>query len=348
MTTTDPMPTLGTARAAAPAVRSMRAMASGITLRVEQPGRHAASCLDRAEAVFREVERTCSRFDKTSALSLANAQPQWWHDVPATLATAIQEAARAHLETDGLFDPRIHDTLVAWGYDRSLPFADGEVVRDGSDLRAIAPPREPDLPTPRSRIDVPAGATTWLPQAITREGRCRVNLGGSRIDLGGIGKGLAVRWAAAELAGAGAGYLVDAGGDGAFGGIGPEGGGWRVGVEDPAGGTEPVLVLELFNTGCATSSIRLRHWLADGKPVHHLIDPRTGQPGGKGLAAVTVAAQDAAWSEVWSKTLFLDGADSIRERADLLGLAVAWVRLDGTVGTSAAMEPLVIWRRTHG
>ena len=30
----------------------------------------------------------------------------------------------------------------------------------------------------------------------------------------------------------------------------------RVGVEDPAGGPDPVLVLELFNTGCATSSRR--------------------------------------------------------------------------------------------
>ena len=347
MTTTDPIPTLGSIRTAVPAVRTLRAMASGITLRVEQPGRHAESCLDRAEEVFREVERTCSRFDKTSALSLANAQPQWWHDVPATLATAIQDAARAHLETGGLFDPRIHDTLVSWGYDRSLPFADGNVVRDGADLRAVALPREPDLPTPRSRIDEPAAVAPWRPQVITRDGLCRVNLGGSRIDLGGIGKGLAVRWAAAELAGAGTGYLVDAGGDGAFGGTGPEGGGWRVGVEDPAGGPDPVLVLELFNTGCATSSIRLRHWLADGKQVHHLIDPRTRRPGGDGLAAVTVAAQDAAWSEVWSKTLFLAGADGIRERADRLGLAAAWVGLDETVGTSAAMDPLVIWRRAH-
>jgi len=322
-------------------------MASEITLRVEQPGRHAQSCLDRAEEIFREVERTCSRFDPTSALSLANTQPQWWHEVPPTLAVAIQEASRAHVETGGLFDPRIHDALVAWGYDRSLPFADGDVVRDADDLRAIAAPREPDLPVPRGQDDASTDAAPWRPQVIARGDRCRINLAGRRVDLGGIGKGLAVRWAAVELAGAGAGYLVNAGGDGAFGGIGPEGGGWRVGVEDPAGGTEPVLVLELVDTGCATSSVRLRHWLADGTPVHHLIDPRTGLPGGEGLAAVTVAAQDAAWSEVWSKTLFLAGAAGIRERAERLGLAAAWVGTDGAVGTSAAMDPLVIWRSAH-
>jgi len=310
-------------------------MASSITLSVVRPGPHAESCLERAEEIVRDVERTCSRFDPTSALSRANAEPDRWHDVPATLAAAIEEATRAHRETGGLFDPRVLDTLLGWGYDRSLPFAEGRVERDQAGADGVAPPRRPN------------DATPWRPEVDEQGGEWRVHLGGHPIDLGGIGKGLAVRWAAAELAGAGLGYLVDAGGDGAFSGVGPDGGGWRVGVEDPAGGTEPVLVLDLTNTGCATSSIRLRRWLANGEPVHHLIDPRTRRPGGDGLAAVTVVAPDPAWSEVWSKTLFLAGAAGIRARADELGLAAAWVDLDGTVGTTTAMDSMVIWRRAH-
>jgi len=62
---------------------------------------------------------------------------------------------------------------------------------------------------------------------------------------------------------------------------------------------------------------------------------------------VTVAAPDPARSEVLSKSLFLGGATGLRARADQLDLAVAWVELDGTVGTSAAMDPLVIWRRAR-
>ena len=330
MTRTLPAKAAAASRTDALAVRSFRAMASSITLSVTTPGRHAETCLDRAEAIFQDVEHTCSRFDPNSALSRVNANPRSWHDVPATLATAIEEAARAHRETDGLFDPRILDVLLGWGYDRSLPFTDGHVERD------------------RTGAPRPAGGTApWHPEIVERRGEWRVRLGGNPIDLGGIGKGLAVRWAAAELSGAGRGYLVDAGGDCAFGGVGPDGGGWRVGVEDPAGEVEPVLVLDVSNTGCATSSIRLRHWLADGKPVHHLIDPRTRKPGGEGLAAVTVVAPDPAWSEVWSKTLFLAGTAGIRARADELGLAAAWVGLDGTVGTTAAMDALIIWRRTH-
>lgn len=323
--------------AGAPLTRTLQAMASPITLTVTEPGPHAPAALDRAEEIMRKVERACSRFDPASPLSRANAAPDCWHDVPATLAAAITEAERAHRETGGLFDPRVLTRLLSWGYDRSLPFASGSVARDV------------DRPSDRTAdaADLP-GSTPWRPEVRRDHGQWRVHLGPLPIDLGGIGKGLAARSAAAALAGAGRGYLVDAGGDCALGGVGADGGGWRIGVEDPAGGAEPVLVLELTDTGCATSSVRLRSWRANGEPVHHLIDPRTSRPGGSGLAAVTVVDPDPAWSEVLSKALFLGGAEGIGARADHLGLAAAWVGRDGALGTSAALDPLVIWRREDG
>lgn len=307
--------------------RSFRAMASPVELRVLDPHPHAAARLERAELVVREVERHCSRFDPTSALSRANAAPDAWHVVPDVLADAVLEAERAHRETDGLVDPRVLDSLLAWGYDRSLPFGDGDVT-----TAAVAP--------------AAPLVERWRPA--TRPGtHPRLHLGGRPIDLGGIGKGLAVRWAAAELAGSGASWLVDAGGDEYLGGPGPTGTGWRVAVEDPLGGTSPVLVLAVRDAGCATSSTRLRRWTAGGAPVHHLVDPRSGRPGGAGLASVTVVGPDAAWAEVWTKALFLTGADAIGTEARDRGLATAWVTTDGRVGTSPAMDPLVIWRRDH-
>ncbi|NTW41149.1 MAG: FAD:protein FMN transferase, partial [Cellulomonadaceae bacterium] len=310
--------------------------------------------LDRAETVIRAVAQHCTRFDPTSALSLANAAPDAWHVVPRVLADAVAEAARAHRETEGLFDPRVLGVLVGWGYDRSLPFADG-------DLSVPVP-----VPAPASASSASSSATAWQaavasgitrpsapltnpwrPQVVTDGGVHLIHLDGWAVDLGGIGKGLAVRWAAAELAGAGAGHLVDAGGDQHLAGAGPDGDAWVVGVEDPLGGHEPVLVLAVTDTGCTTSSTRLRRWTSGGSRVHHLVDPRTGQPGGEGLAAVTVVAPDPAWAEVWSKTLFLAGAAGVRAQAEVHGLAAAWVRQDGTVGTSSAMDPLVIWRSSR-
>jgi thiamine biosynthesis lipoprotein len=310
--------------------RSFRAMASPVTFTVVEPNGGAPTALDRAEAAVREIERTCSRFDPTSALTWANAAPHLWHDVPASLALAVREAAEAHLVTAGRFDPRVLGVLLGWGYDRSLPFAEG-VERDAG---------------PRAAAPVTLGS--WCPEVVERNGRWRLRLGAHPIDLGGIGKGLAVRAAAAELAGSGAGWMVDLGGDGAVAGVGPDGGGWRIGVEDPTGGELPLLVLEATDTGYATSSTRLRSWRASGQRVHHLVDPRTGEPGGDGLRAVTVVSPDPAWSEVWTKELFLAGPAAVARTAADLQLAATWVEPDGAVRLSPRLEPLVLWRRSHG
>ena len=76
----------------------------------------------------------------------------------------------------------------------------------------------------------------------------------------------------------------------------------------------------------ATSSVGVRHWLApDGRPVHHLLDPLTREPARTGLLAVTVAAADPAWTEVWTKALFLAGRRGIGDEARARDLAAWWV-----------------------
>ena len=83
----------------------------------------------------------------------------------------------------------------------------------------------------------------------------------------------------------------------------------------------------------ATSSVRVRNWIApDGRPVHHLVDPRTGAAARTGLIAVTVATPDPAWSEVWSKALFLAGRGGIGPEARTRGLAAWWVDAGGHLG----------------
>lgn len=268
----------------AAARRAVGTGASSVMLTVVQPGPLAQSCLDRAEEAVLDVERSCSGIHPLSDLALANAAPDRWHSISATLAAAIEEAERAHRETGSLFDPR-----------RAAPQAGG--------FDCTAP---------------------WRPQVILRRGGWRAHLGGQPLDLDGISRGLGVRSAAAELAAAGQGYLVDAGDDGALGGVGPNGGGWRVGVESPRDPTEVVLVLELTDVGCATSSI----------------------PGADGDdTAVTVVDSDPAWALVLSSALLRGGTDRIRNRADHLGVAVAWIDRSGTVGTSTAMDRFVTWRR---
>jgi len=77
--------------------------------------------------------------------------------------------------------------------------------------------------------------------------------------------------------------------------------------------------------------------------VHHLIDPSTQRSADSGLRSVTVVGQDPAWSEVWSKALFVGGRAAIRATAEEHGLAALWVERSGRVGTSRAMRPHVAW-----
>jgi thiamine biosynthesis lipoprotein len=174
--------------------------------------------------------------------------------------------------------------------------------------------------------------------------RLAVRIGREPVDLGGIGKGLAVRWAAELLSGAGRAALVEAGGDLMALGAGPDGDGWLVAVESPVGDADPAAVLRVSDRAVATSSTRVRSWTVDGAEVHHLIDPRTGRSADTDLASVTVVGDDPALSEVWSKALFVTGRGGIRAAADDRGLAALWVDRSGRVGTSRAMRPYVEWQ----
>lgn len=313
-------------------VVTTRAMATEVTVRVALGDVRAAPeelrrAAGRALEVFHVVERACTRFDPTSPLMRANAAPGRWHRVPPALFAAVEEAHRAYEQTSGRFDPRVLRDLRVLGYDRTLPFASGDaqVVRPG----------QPSARRQRSG--------SWRPRFHHAAGE--LHLGGEPIDLGGIGKGLAVRWASAALAAVAPDHLVEAGGDCHCAGSGPGAGRWMVAVEDPFGSATPVAVLALADRAATTSSIRLRRWKLNGRPVHHLIDPRSGRPGGDGLVAVTVVGADPATAEVWSKVLFVSGRRRIADEARRRAVAALWVDVDGVQWTSPGMERYVTWRR---
>jgi thiamine biosynthesis lipoprotein len=305
---------------------SFAAMASTVTIRVGPDATSPQDAIERARRVFREVERQCTRFDPQSPLMQANAAGDEWHLVPQYCFAALAEAASAHEVTNSIFDPRVLSALLEMGYDRSLPFAAGDV-----EIRSHA------VPVAQRRANGP-----WRPRFDPARGA--VQIGPVPVDLGGIAKGLAIRWAAEEISRDCGSYLIEAGGDCYLSGDGPDGAGWQVAVEDPRGGTLPIAVLSVRSTGCATSSIRLRQWTVGGRRVHHLIDPRTGTPGGHGLLAVTVVGADPAMDEVWSKVLFLGGRDDIAAQASAHGLAATWVADDGAIGMSEHIAPAVIWQ----
>ena len=270
----------------------------------------AAEAIAAAADVFAVTEAQCTRFDPGSVLMRLNARPGRWTEVPEPAYTALATAQRAWRRTGGRFDPRVLDVLADLGYGEG----------------------------PARFTRAPQG--TFLER---RPHRREVRLLDGPLDLGGIGKGLAVRWAASRMARRSAYFLVNAGGDCYCAGPGPDGGGWRVGVEDPLGREPSRAVLALRDRAVCTSSVRRRTWLRGGQPVHHLIDPRTRAPSRGGLLAVTVVGPDPAWAEVWSKSLFIEGTAGIRALAERQGLAALWIDAAGTLRWNDRLQPHLLW-----
>jgi thiamine biosynthesis lipoprotein len=294
----------------------------GSPLRLTTVGLSPADAARAWETVSSDVERTehsLSRWRAESALSRLNAAAGGDDCIAADrrLVGMLIASARAQRASGGRFDPRVIGRLEELGERAGVPLA----------------PVPGELGSPQP----------WL-ACDPRRGLARVRV---PVDSGGIGKGLALRWALRAVARGrllGRGLLIEAGGD--LVGRGERGGGgpWQVGIEDPAGGERPLAVVEIADGAIATSSTAVRRWTSpEGDAVHHLIDPSTGEPGGDGLRAVTVAARDPAWAEVWSKTLFLAGRRAIGDEARRRGLAAWWVEDDGSLHLTPAARQLTAW-----
>ncbi|MCB0255964.1 MAG: FAD:protein FMN transferase [Anaerolineae bacterium] len=269
---------------------------------------NANSQVDRvmAQAVhrFEEAEAELSRFRPDSGLSRLNASAgQGPQRVSPLLWTVLTHAVEAARQTHGIFDPTLLDLLRATGYNRSF-----ELLGNGNSSKTVAPSKSP---------------WGWHCIRLFEAGGLVELPAGFGIDLGGIAKGWTVDRVAVSLATHGA-VLVDAGGD--IRAIGaPEGQPWPVAVQDPFDETKDRAILALADGAVATSSIGRRRWQAGGKTMHHLIDPRTGQPSNSDLHTVTVLAKTAEAAEVAAKTALLlgtaAGADWLAQQ-DLRGLLI--------------------------
>lgn len=274
-----------------------RAMGTEIELLVE--AEDAAGALTAAEREFHRLEALLSRFRDDSELSRLNRLGRL--AAGPDLCEVVELALAARERTGGRFDIRVHDAVVAAGYDRSF-----ELLAAEADVAPSTPAAVVGRSGGRSGISV-------------QDGEIRLDEG-VRLDLGGIGKGYACEHAAAILATAGA-CLVNAGGD-----IATRAGSWTVSLETSG---EP-LTLELSGScALATSGRDLRRWRRGGRELHHLIDPATGLPAESDLLRVTAVGGDAVEAEVTAKALFLAGAAAGREEADSLGIPALFVTADG-------------------
>jgi thiamine biosynthesis lipoprotein len=284
-----------------------RAMGTTCMVAVTAEPRDAVRARRALEVARREVaacERALSRFDARSDLSLLNGASGSWVKIDIRLIEALAAALRARVDTDGRFDPTILPALLAAGYDSSF------------ELLTERPPTALDGWRAGAQVDIDQSS---LAARVAR---------GAAIDLGGIGKGFAASRALEAMQQAWPGIpgaLLDLGGDISVWGRPPEGGPWRVDIEDPRASDRIVGTLELRSGGVASSGRNRRRFGPECRQ-HHLIDPTTGAPAVVGPLAVTVVATSATEAEVHATALAVTDVDDahgyLSARPDVAALLI--------------------------
>lgn len=265
-----------------PAHLAFRAMSTDVTVTVVGADLDA---LDWARSRVCELEQRWSRFLPDSDIGRLNRAQGSAVQVHADTVTAVRAACAAWLVTDGCFDPTVHDSLLRLGYDDTI-----EVVRErGGGSPAVSLPAPGcagiEFDETRSVVRLPAHV---------------------RLDLGGIGKGLAADLTVTGLLERGAdGALVSVGGDLRVAGTPPNGDAWVIEIEDPRT-EQPLTSVSLSSGGVATSTTLRRRWRSGQRPHHHLLAPTTGASTTNDVVGATVVADTAAWADALSKVPFVD------------------------------------------
>ncbi len=287
------------------ASRSFYAM--GTTVWVMARARQVEWARVRAQHLFEAWESRLSRFRPQSELSRLNRAGGHPVRVSPELFEAVFQALRAAHATQGLFDPTLGRQLVQLGYDRSW-----ETV-----------PLEQAGPTPRATPP----SHHWQAVAMSAETGIIQLPPGVWLDLGGIGKGMAVDAAVADLKDAGVDpVMVNAGGDLAVAGHPPGGSAWPIAIGD-----ESLAGVNLEAGALATSGLARRQWVRGGIRYHHLLDPATGMPVHNALFRVTVAAPTAVQADVAAKAVLISGPEAGKHFLRQAGLAGEMEWKDGTV-----------------
>lgn len=267
--------------------RSQPLLGTFVTISASSPDR--ATTLQAISAAFAEfkradavmsIHRADSELARVNSGAVTNAVV-----VSPELFAVLKLAQDIAIQTDGAFDVSIRPLADLWGFiwkQHRLP--------KNEELERTLP-----LVNFRNiQLDSAQPSVRFLKSGVS-------------IDLGGIGKGVAVDWAMAKLRALGVtNAMVKAGGDLRVSGTPPGEACWIVQLEDPRKKGQRVSI-PLRDAALSTSGNYENFFEVNGRRYSHILNPRTGLPI-EGLAACTVIAPTCAESDAWATALFVYGA----------------------------------------
>ncbi|MCL0036337.1 FAD:protein FMN transferase [Dehalococcoidia bacterium] len=287
-----------------------------ITVIDEDSQRAKAAVRDAFNEISR-IENLMSATDESSEIYILNQSGgEWVYLLPETLHVLERSLYFARL-SDGAFDPTVKPLLDLWM----------ERVKAWGRL-----PTTDELGRALALVD-------WQALELDEDnGRARFLKEGMKITLGGIAKGYAVDRASEVLQESGIERaLVDIGGD--IRGFGPES--WRIAIQHPRDEYGWLEVIDLKNAAVATSGDYRRFFLLGERRVHHILDPKTGQPA-DAVMSVTIVAENCLDADALTTLVFVLGPEKGKELLDSLEVAGLIVDSAGEITVSEAWVSQVI------
>ncbi len=272
--------------------------------------------LHQAESLIQDLDRSLDVNEAGSELHQLNQA----HGAPVSLSEETASLLRESLDlcrlTEGTLDITAYPALQAWGF----PSGDYRVP-DAAELEQLV-----------SRID-------W--SAVTLSGNTCSLPEGMELDLGAVAKGWTADRLAQLLQEQGiSSAMLDLGQSTIFApGERPDGGRWRVGIQDPEG-EGYVAVVELSGH-MSTSGGYQRFFEQDGQTWWHILDPATAAPARSGLASVTVLGPSGLLCDGLSTALFVMGLDrgsAFLQAHPELGLDALFIAEDGSISITPGLE----------
>ncbi len=243
----------------------------------------AGELIDSIYNEIENLEKNIDFYDNESQLYAINNSVGDTIEVQGHLKSVLDSAFYFRDATDADFDPGIGALSLLWG----IPDK-GDFVPSNEMIK-----------------------TTLVQAALARnshlEGNSLINT--AIIDLGGIAKGYALGIIYQRLQqylekGKIDEFLIDAGRS--VQGRRPDGS-FKIGIAHPRENKALLATFELPDRySCATCGDYERYFIKDGIRYHHILDPKTGYPAGKSIAA-TVIGKSAAGCDALSTATFVKG-----------------------------------------
>jgi len=293
------------------AITELHGAAFGTTWTVKVRGSDVdAEILKRElEAEINRVEFSLSHWRESSATAdfnhLESTQP---FGISQELAETVEFALKLSAASDGMYDITVAPLTNLWGY--------GPAGK---------------LPDPTAeQLKAALAKVGWSKLKLDKENLTLAKSHeGLNLDLGSVLQGFAADRAAAILRAQGQhDFLIEVGGE--ILAVGS----WRVGIEDPFNPRLMLQTMLLTDRALSTSGLYRAKKLAAGKPVSHILSPKTGRPVEPTLEMAVVTHESCLQADGWSTALMAAGFEQAKQIALREQLDVTLVTPDKKVWRS--------------